>query len=63
MHRDALLASGAVADTAAARRRIGEVVVVATRIEFPVFSPGHIFEHGGFSRHEMIAPVAIWAGG
>ncbi|MBR1158082.1 alkaline phosphatase family protein [Bradyrhizobium elkanii] len=63
MHRDALLASGAVADTAAARRRIGEVVVVATRIEFPIFSRGHIFEHGGFSRDEMIAPIAIWAGG
>jgi hypothetical protein len=63
MHRDALLASGAVADTAAARRRIGEVVVVATRIEFPVFSRGHVFEHGGFSRDEMIAPVAIWSAG
>jgi hypothetical protein len=58
--RGELFASGAVADTAAARERVGEVVVVATGSEFPKLVPQNRFEHGAFSETEMIVPVAVW---
>ncbi|MDP9104379.1 MAG: alkaline phosphatase family protein [Candidatus Eremiobacteraeota bacterium] len=58
--RDELFASGAVAETPAARERIGDVVVVATGSEFPKLVPENRFEHGAFSATEMIVPVAVW---
>ncbi len=60
--RDELLRLQAIGDTQYARERIGEVVVVATGTEFPLFAPNHRFEHGANSEQEMIAPLAIWMG-
>ncbi len=60
--RDELFAAGAIAATPIARKRVGEMVVVATGPEFPMLTPEYRFEHGAFSATEMIVPVAIWPG-
>lgn len=39
---------------------IGEVVVIATGSDFPVPDPEYLFEHGGMTADEMIAPLAVW---
>jgi hypothetical protein len=39
---------------------IGEVVLIATGSDFPVPDPEYLFEHGGLTAAEMIAPLAIW---
>ncbi len=62
VHRDELFLAGALADTPLARERVGEVVVIATGEEFPLFVPSYRFEHGGCSEQEMIVPVATWMG-
>jgi Type I phosphodiesterase / nucleotide pyrophosphatase len=60
--REELFRIGAIADTQFARERIGEVVMIATGLEFPMFSPHYRYEHGGISEQEMLVPFAIWQG-
>jgi hypothetical protein len=60
--RDELLRSGAVGASQLARERIGEVVVIPTGSEFPLFESSYHFEHGAFSEAEMITPLAICKG-
>lgn len=38
----------------------GEIVAIATGDAFPVPDPSYIFEHGSFTKGEMLVPLAVW---
>lgn len=42
-------------------RRIGEVVVEATGICFPLIDPAHLYEHGSRTSEEVVTPLAVWS--
>jgi hypothetical protein len=39
---------------------VGEVVVIGAGRDFPVPDLKYVFEHGGMTADEMVAPLAIW---
>lgn len=38
----------------------GEIVMIAIGAAFPVPDPAYVFEHGSFTRGEMLVPLALW---
>jgi hypothetical protein len=57
-HRDELADVGVV--PAHGLPGCGEIVMIATGAAFPVPDPAYVFEHGSFTRGEMLVPLALW---
>jgi hypothetical protein len=57
-HRDELTELGVV--PAPGLPGSGEIVAIATGAAFPVPDPAYIFEHGSFTKGEMLVPLAVW---
>lgn len=55
-----LAGRGLLADTPVVRRRIGEVVALATSAAFPTPDPAAAYEHGSTTDDEVLVPFAVW---
>lgn len=60
---DELAARGLMADTAALRERVGEVVALAAGAGFPVYRSQDAYDHGSTTAEETVVAFAVWPPG
>ena len=60
--REELIGMGLLDDTELVSARVGEIVAVATGPAFPLSDADAPFDHGSWTREEMLVPLAIWSG-
>jgi hypothetical protein len=52
---------GLVEDGCVGQRRLGEIVLLACGVDFPVPDATSTYEHGSMTADEVVVPMAIWS--